>query len=144
MAFSRISWTHHPEGAESFTATVGLIDRRNILRFDQSADMDDRFAQAAAEAAEKCLAESGLTLREIDVIVAAPARAGYRAALADRLGVPLAGIVVADDERMHTAALAAALQEAADRIPEEGRVLLVAAGAGITAGAAVYRTRSPR
>ena len=139
-----ISWTHHPEGAESFTATVGLIDRRNILRFGQSADMDDRFAQAAAEAAEKCLAESGLTLREIDVIVAAPARAGYRAALADRLGVPLAGIVVAEDQRIHTAALVAALQEAGDRIPEEGRVLLVAAAAGITAGAAVYRTRSPR
>ena len=32
-----ISWIHHPERAESFTATVGLIDRRNVLRFDQSA-----------------------------------------------------------------------------------------------------------
>jgi 3-oxoacyl-[acyl-carrier-protein] synthase-3 len=40
---------------------------------------------------------------------------------------------------MHTAALAAALRDGVDRVPPSGRVLLIAAGAGVTAGAALYR-----
>jgi 3-oxoacyl-[acyl-carrier-protein] synthase-3 len=136
-----VHWTNRPEGAESCTATVGLVDGRNILRFDQSADRDELFAEAATRVVDECLSESGLTLRDIDVVVAAPARSGFRAALAGRLGVPADEIVVADDETMHTASLAAALHEAADRIPDGGRVLLVAAGAGVTAGAALYQMR---
>ena len=73
------------------------------------------------------------------MIVAAPASGRYRAALATHLGVPEDQIVVADDEGMHTASLAAALDRAADLIQPGGRILLIAAGAGITAGAALYR-----
>ena len=102
--------------------------------------MDEQFAAAGAEVARRCLREASLELTDIDVIVAAPARAGYRAALAARLGVPVERVAVAADQRMHTAALVAALREGADQLPPGGRVLLVAAGAGITAGAALYRT----
>ena len=86
-----------------------------------------------------CLRDSALTLSDIDVIVAAPARHGYRAALATQLDVAPERIVVAEDEKMHTASLAAALQQALNHLPIEARILLVAAGAGITAGAALYR-----
>ena len=55
-----------------------------------------------------CLRESGLSLADIDVIIAAPARSGYRAALAELLGVPVERVIVAGDERLHTAALVAA------------------------------------
>jgi 3-oxoacyl-[acyl-carrier-protein] synthase-3 len=40
---------------------------------------------------------------------------------------------------MHTASLVAALHCAAEELPSGARVLLIAAGAGITAGAALYR-----
>ncbi len=140
----KVHWTNRPEGAESYRATVGLADGHNILRFDQSADIDGLFARAAARVAVECLSESGLTPQDIDVVVAAPARSRFRDALADRLGVPADEIIVADDEKMHTASLAAALQEAVDRVPDGSRVLLVAAGAGVTAGAALYQMRPAR
>ena len=71
--------------------------------------MDQRLAEAAAQVADECLRDSSLGLADVDVIVAAPARRGYRAALASRLGVPVERITVASDEKMHTASLAAAL-----------------------------------
>lgn len=137
---SRVHWRNRPDSGDHFRATVGLVDHRNVLRFSESAGMDAQFAQAAAQAADDCLRASSLSLDDVDVIVAAPARHGYHAALADRLGVPADRIVVAADERTHTAALAAALDRAAERIPARGRVLILAAGAGIVAGAAIYRT----
>ena len=83
-------------------------------------------------------------LGDIDAIVAAPARRAYRAALATRLGVPAERITVAKDARMHTASLAAALDDGDARAAEGGYVLLIAAGAGVTAGAANYRQPSLR
>ena len=66
-------------------------------------------------------------------------RPRYRTDLAARLGVPEEQIIVAEDESAHTASVAAAFDRAASRIRPGGRVLLVTAGAGITAGAALYR-----
>lgn len=135
----RIHWINVPDDGESFNATVGLVDGRNVLRFSESDSKDEKFAAAAAQAIEVCLHESTLRLDEIDAIVAAPAQGAYRAALAGRLGVAVADITVAEDEGMHTASLAAAFDLAAGRTRRGGRVLLVAAGAGITAGAGIYR-----
>jgi 3-oxoacyl-[acyl-carrier-protein] synthase-3 len=101
--------------------------------------MDERFAAAAAEAARACLAAQSARLEDIDLVVAAPARPEYRAALSHLLGVPLEKICVAGDHRMHTAALAAAFEPEVERLPAGARVLFVAAGAGVTAGAALYR-----
>jgi 3-oxoacyl-[acyl-carrier-protein] synthase III len=139
FGLEHIHWTNIPDGGEDFSATVGLIDGTNVLRFDQSATADQRFAHAAAEAVDRCLDEASLTLSDIDAIVAAPARGSYRAALAARLGVPEAKIIAAKDEAMHTASLAAALDRAIDQLPLGGRILIISAGAGITAGAAIYR-----
>ena len=89
--------------------------------------------------ARGCLREAPRRLSDVEVIVATPARRGYRAAPASHLRVPVERITVADDERTHTASLTAALHRGADRVREGGRVLLVAAGAGVTAGAALPR-----
>ncbi|WP_179472866.1 beta-ketoacyl-[acyl-carrier-protein] synthase family protein [Mycolicibacterium vinylchloridicum] len=132
----RFHWTSHRDGGESFSATVGLRDAHNVLRFQQSESMDQQFAQAAAEAAEGCLHDAGLSLADVDVIVAAPARPGFRAALAGLLGVPVERVIVAGDDRLHTAALVAAF---GDGLPPGTRALIVAAGAGVTAGAVIYR-----
>lgn len=134
-----IRWVNALDDGENFNATVGLADRRNVLRFAFSEKMDERFATAAVQAIDGCLRESKLRLDDIGAIVAAPARAQYRADLAAGLGVPEQRIVVAEDERMHSASLAAAFDLAAERLQPGDRVLLVAAGAGITAGAALYQ-----
>ena len=136
----RVHWVNSPDDGENFRATVGLEDSRNVLRFGESAAMDERFAGAGAEVVRRCLLDASAELTDIDVIVAAPARAGYRAALAAGLGVPVERIAVAADQRMHTAALVAALRDGVNQVAPGGRVLLIAAGAGITAGAALYRT----
>ncbi|WP_237572403.1 3-oxoacyl-[acyl-carrier-protein] synthase III C-terminal domain-containing protein [Mycolicibacterium lacusdiani] len=134
----RVHWFNVPDDGETFRATVGFEDSRNLLRFHWSDAMDEQFARAGAEVARRCLRASSLQVADVDVIVAAPARRGYHTALAEHLGVPVARIVVADDEGMHTAALAAALRDVTQRTPDGGRVLLIAAGAGVTAGAALY------
>ncbi len=138
---SRVSWVSDPsgDGDESFSATVGFADARNVLRFSQSAGMDERFAAAAARAVSDCLDAHSVRLPDVDVIVAAPARPGYRAALSARLGVPVEKICVAEDERMHTAALAGAFRRHADELPGGAQVVFVAAGADVVAGAALYR-----
>lgn len=134
-----IRWVSTPDAGESFNATVGLVDGRNVLRFSTSEAKDERFADAAARAVHECLHDSALGLDDFDAIVAAPAQPGFRAALADHLGVPGSRIVVAEDPDMHTASLAAAFERAAGETRRSGNILLVAAGAGITAGAGVYR-----
>ncbi|MDT5206274.1 MAG: 3-oxoacyl-[acyl-carrier-protein] synthase [Mycobacterium sp.] len=138
FGLGRVHWVNIPDDGENFRATVGLEDTRNVLRFERSAAMDEQFAAAGAQAARSCLLEASLGLMDVDVIVAAPARHGYRAALAAQLAVPEERITVADDETMHTASLAAALRSATEELPPGARVLLIAAGAGVTAGAALY------
>src|ERR1700751_1385219 len=110
---SRVSWVNANDVSdddETFSATVGFADARNVLRFSQSAAMDERFAAAAALAARVCLDAQSARLADIDLIIAAPARPGYRAALSNLLGISVEKICVADDHRMHTAALAAAFE----------------------------------
>jgi len=139
FGLGRVHWVNIPDDGENFRATVGLEDARNVLRFSGSAAMDEQFAAAAGQAARSCLEEAALDLSEVDFVVAAPARHAYRAALAAQLAVPVERIIVAEDESMHTASLVAALRSAAEELPPGARVLLVAAGAGVTAGAALYR-----
>jgi len=139
---SRVSWVN-ADDTEAFSATVGFADARNVLRFNQSATMDERFAEAAAAAVRACLQAQSAELADVDLIVAAPARPEYRAALSRLLGVPAEKVCIAGDHRMHTAALAAAFEPEAESLPPGARVLFVAAGAGITAGAALYRQPPP-
>jgi 3-oxoacyl-[acyl-carrier-protein] synthase-3 len=134
----RFHWKNCPDDGESFRATVGLGDARNVLRFSTSVAEERQFAVAAAEAARGCLDESALGIDDIDLIVGAPALPGYRTALATELGVGVERITVAAEKISHTASLAAALHRSIGHLPPGARILLVAAGAGITAGAAIY------
>jgi 3-oxoacyl-[acyl-carrier-protein] synthase III len=134
----RPHWHNVPDAGESFSATVGMIDHRNVLRFDMSATADEEFADAAAQAVGRCLSESPLRIEDVDAIVAAPPRPEYRAALATRLETAPERITIADDEKLHTVSLASAFNDAAAKLGSGKQVMLVAAGAGVTAGAALY------
>ncbi|MCV7300800.1 3-oxoacyl-ACP synthase [Mycobacterium barrassiae] len=136
----RTYWKNLPEHSDVFSATVGMQNgHRNMLRFQETASVDAHYAKAAALAIGECLHESGLTIDDVDAIAAAPARPGFQAALAKQLGVDAGAITVGADAGMHTAALASAFDRAAKSIGETGVMLVVAAGAGVTAGAALYR-----
>ncbi|GFG50303.1 3-oxoacyl-ACP synthase [Mycolicibacterium agri] len=132
-------WVNKNDVRECYSATVGMVDHRNVLRVFNDDSADEAFAEAAARAAGDCLNASSLSVADIDAIVAAPARTRYRAALAAKLNVPQDRVTVADDERMHTASLVAALARVRSEARPGARLLVVAAGAGVTAGAALYR-----
>ncbi len=139
---SGVSWANAGDALddlETFAATVGFADGRNVLRFSRSADADHRFAAVAAEAARACLQQNGVALAEVDLVIAAPARQQYREALSKLLELPAEKVCVADDHRIHTAALAAAFEQHTEGLPAGSQVLFVAAGAGVVAGAALYR-----
>jgi 3-oxoacyl-[acyl-carrier-protein] synthase III len=139
--FGPFCWANFPDGGDSFHSTVGYHDGRNQLRIRPSDLMDDTFAIAAAKVASECLDRNSTALADVDLILAAPARAGFTAGLASGLGIAEERLVVAADEHIHTAALIAALHDAriAGRLRPGSSVLLVAVAAGVTAGAAVYR-----
>lgn len=133
-------WVNEPSDDDGgFRATVGFDDARNVLRFSRSTAMDEEFAAAAARAVGECLEKNSVQLSDIAAIVAAPGSEKYRAALGDALGVRVERITVADDWRMHTAALAAAFTRVPEQPAAGAPVLLVCAGAGVIAGAAIYR-----
>lgn len=134
-------WANFPDGGETFRTTVSYEDGHNRLRVVASEAMDDVFATAASKVACECLDSASTDLTAVDLILAAPARAGFTAGLASHLGVAAEQIAVARDDRIHTASLIAALHDATvdARLRPGSAVLLVAAGAGVTAGAALYR-----
>jgi 3-oxoacyl-[acyl-carrier-protein] synthase III len=135
-----VSWVNNPDDGENFRATIAFDNSRNVLRFWESRAMASELAAAGAQAAQRCLDDASLDLSDVAMIIAAPPHHQYRTELAARLGVPAERIGVAADERTHTASLVAALEHETERIPAGSPVLLVAAGAGIVAGAALYRT----
>jgi 3-oxoacyl-[acyl-carrier-protein] synthase-3 len=134
-----VSWVSKPDDGDNFRATIDFEEFRNILRFRESPAIASELAAAGAQAAWRCLDDASLGVSDIAVIIAAPPQQQFRVELAARLGVPVGRIAVATDERMHTASLVAALESEAERMPAGTPILLVAAGAGIVAGAALYR-----
>jgi len=134
-----VSWVNQPDDGESFRASIDFDAFRNVLRFRESPTIATELAAVGTQAVQRCLDEAALELSDIPVIIAAPPDHRYRAELAARLGVPVERVVVAADERMHTASLVAALEHESDNLAAGTPVLLVAAGAGLVAGAALYR-----
>jgi 3-oxoacyl-[acyl-carrier-protein] synthase-3 len=133
----QVHWVNALDDAQDYCAAVAFTGSRNILQVHQSAAVDVELATAGARAARRCLDEAEFDLSDVAMISAAPANHRYRAELAVRLGVSVERIAVAADEGMHTAALVAALQGQSE--VAGAHTLLIAAGAGIVAGAALYR-----
>jgi 3-oxoacyl-[acyl-carrier-protein] synthase III len=134
-----VHWVSDPDDGENCRASIDFDMFRNVLRFRESAAMPGRLAATGAKAAWRCLDDAALGLSDVAVIITAPPDHQYRAELAARLGVSAEQIATASDEHMHTASLVAALKCETETLPAGTPVLLVAAGAGIVAGAALYR-----
>jgi 3-oxoacyl-[acyl-carrier-protein] synthase-3 len=126
------------EPDEDRALVVGHDER--LVRMDGQAV----FARAVAGMERCCrtvLDEAGLTAAEVDLVVPHQANARITTALADRLALDPAQVV---DEIAHVGntgaasiplALAAARRDG--RVPDRGRLLLTAFGAGFAAGAVI-------
>jgi 3-oxoacyl-[acyl-carrier-protein] synthase-3 len=133
-------WEHSPGDSDLLRARVGFERGRNRLRVQSQAGFGDEAAAWAGKAATALLADHGVDPGEVDLVVASPLTAAFLGALPGHLGVASDRLVtVAGAERIHTAGLLVALHAADQRGRLAGarRVLLVAAGAGIVAGAAL-------
>jgi 3-oxoacyl-[acyl-carrier-protein] synthase III len=118
-------------------ATVGFAGGRNRLTISEEAGFATEAGMWAGEVADKLLADHGLHAGDIDVVVANPLTAAFLDALAERLGVDRARMAdPAGGPAAHTAGLGMALAAAP---VDAGTVLLVSAGAGPVAGAALLR-----
>jgi 3-oxoacyl-[acyl-carrier-protein] synthase III len=135
----RIHWVTEPDDGDTFRASIDFDMFRNVLRFHKSAEIAKPLAAASTRAVRLCLDDAGLELSDIPLIIAAPPDHRYRDELATGLGVPVERIALSSDQHMHTASLIAALDGKTEALPPGAPILLVAAGAGIVAGAALYR-----
>ena len=139
--FGFFRWANFPDDGESFRSSVSYRDDRNRLDIVTSAHLDEAYAAAGSTVAFDCLDAASTDLAAVELVVAAPGRPAFRTALAAQLDVAVERVSVAGDERMHTAALIAAIDDAArhGRLRPGSTALVVAVGAGVTAGAALYR-----
>lgn len=122
---------------DGLRATVRFAGGRNRLTISEEAGFAAAAGAWAGEVADKLLADHGLHAGDVDVVVANPLTAAFLDALAERLGVDRTRLAQpASGRTAHTAGLGMALA-AADL--EGGTALLVSAGAGPVAGAALLR-----
>jgi len=132
-----------PAGGSLLPASLETVKRR--LHFIQMQGREVfRFAvNIMGDAAQKALAQCGLTFADVDLYV--PHQANYRIieASAKRFGLPMEKVMVNIDRYGNTSAasIPVALNEAfrAGRIKSGDIVLLVAFGGGLTWGAAVVK-----
>jgi 3-oxoacyl-[acyl-carrier-protein] synthase III len=128
-----------PDGG--LRATVAFDGGRNRLAIDEAPGFAAAAAAWAAEVASKLLADHGLAPTDVDLVVANPSTLEFLDALAARLGAAPATVVAGPQiGPVHTAGLGVALERIVTGRRHEGTtMLLVSAGAGPTAGAALVR-----
>jgi 3-oxoacyl-[acyl-carrier-protein] synthase III len=139
--FTGFRWKTFPEFEDLFVAEVRFEDARNVLEIEQAANFDACAATAATDVVGELLADQGVTIDAIDRVVASPPSERFLAALSTALAIPREKCVDAGPSDAHTAALLFALDALARDRPASTppTVLFVAAGAGITVGAAIHR-----
>jgi 3-oxoacyl-[acyl-carrier-protein] synthase-3 len=122
-------------------ATVAFDGGRNRLMIAEAPGFAAAAGTWAGEVASKLLADHGLTPSDVDLVVANPLTREFLDALAAGLGVAPATLMARTQMgRVHTAALGVALEPIVTARRHEGTtMLLVSAGAGPIAGAALLR-----
>jgi len=132
-------WEKAPEEQDAFRARVGFEHGRNCLRIEEQPDFGARAARLAAKACAALLADHGLRSSDVDLVVASPQTPSFLETLATHVGCGDRVLIADGAERVHTAALLVALEaaETRGRLEAAPRVLLVSAGAGLVAGAAL-------
>ena len=134
-------WASFPEDHATFRSTIGQRDNRNLLEFDIDEAFYEGAGVAAAKVAGQVLDDASLRADEIATVVLAPSHDTSVRTFADHSSIPSERVIVADDDRLHTASFAVALEAArrSGRLRPGDIALFVCVAAGVTAGACVYR-----
>ncbi|MET9215592.1 MULTISPECIES: hypothetical protein [unclassified Nocardia] len=123
------------------TATMGAIGR-SLMTIERDADFEDRILAVACDAARAALAAAEIDPADL-VLIASTPTPHFPKRLADALGIDQDAVRTPDltDGDPHTAALPLAYDRAVAERSLTGRthVLFVAAGAGPSAAATLYR-----
>ena len=138
---SAFAFAHRP-AEHLFRAQAGFVRGHNRLLVEELPGFSESAGAWAGEIAARALREQGLRPEDVDVVIANPLDARFLRALREAAGLSADQVVAAERARpIHTAGLAVAWDEARrrGRLPAGATALLVSAGAGLTAGAAVLR-----
>jgi 3-oxoacyl-[acyl-carrier-protein] synthase III len=137
---SGFRWATEPGTVELLSATVSFDEGRHRLHVERSDILADVSVGWAAKVAAAVLDEQALRPLDVDAVVLNPVAPGCTRAFARLLGVDESRVVCAEaDPPPHTSGLIASIvaaEEAGILVPGH-RLLLVAVGAGVTAGAAL-------
>lgn len=148
VKFARRTFAEHAALFEShlrWDAHAGLVHRgRNVLEVFEAPEFAARCVDDATEVATELLADAGLDISEIDLLIASQYPRTFPIQLARSLGLPLDRVprVPRQLEGSHTAGPIGALEAAIDSgaFRRAHHTLFVTAGAGLTIGTALYRT----
>jgi 3-oxoacyl-[acyl-carrier-protein] synthase-3 len=137
-----VHWTTVTDERHAWRATVGSDGGHNRLHIEMGPTFCDDAGVAAAKVAAEALAAGGLTPDDLAVVVAAPAYPTFVRSFTSHSDIDPERVITSGDERLHTVSLVAALDyaHANGLLTRNGIALLVCAGSGITAGAALYRS----
>lgn len=131
-------------GVEAYvdTATMGT-EGRGLMTVVREPDVEQRLTALATEAALAALTEAGHADLSTTALIASTPSPEFPARLAESLGIAAESVLLPDltDGDPHTAALTQAydLASAGERLGGHTHVLFVAAGAGPSAAAVLYR-----
>lgn len=133
-------WRNDPSESDIFTARLGPAAGRNILTISEDPAFVERVAAVGAVTARALLAGHGLSIRDVDAVVASPGRPMFVKCLGTELDIVDESIVTSSPE-LHTASFISAFQISVKqrRVGPGDLVLFVCGAAGLTAGAALYR-----
>lgn len=148
--FQRFAIRTFPEHAPLFEIELrwdphaGLSHRgRNVIEVHEAPEFASCCVDHASDVARELVAAAGLTIGDIDLLIASQYPRGFAQQVARRLGIADDRIprVAADLAAAHTAGPIAALEAAiaSAQFARAHHTLFVTAGAGVTIGAALYR-----
>lgn len=128
-------------GGSRVPATHDTVDKGFHFIRMQGGEVFKMAVKSMADAAEEAIADAGLELRDIDIVIPHQANRRIIEGVAKRLDIPMSKVFVNLEKYGNTSAasIPIALAEAADegRLRRGDKVLLVAFGGGFTWGAAV-------
>ncbi len=140
VGLGAVRWSNRVDGGDGLRTTVGISGGRNILLVERSAGYAEQLTQVAAGAIASVLEAEQLEPSAVDALLVAPGLTGMVGGLASRCAIP-AERFLAPPADLHTVGAIAVVEQAgrAGLLSSPATLLLVGAGAGVTAGAAVYR-----
>jgi 3-oxoacyl-[acyl-carrier-protein] synthase III len=140
QGLSSFRWHNRPDGGASFRATIGLCRGQNVLTVNEDPTFAERAGRTAVLAARDLLTESGMSVHDLDFLVASPAAPAFTKTVGGELGISDERII-SEGPALHTVAFVAALESARRqrRLSAAHNVLFVCGAPGVTAGAALYR-----